>query len=93
MIKYLFILRYCFFVFTFTACQQKTTQDNDAQLQEQAQQLAKKFIITDGHIDLPYRLREKMEDISMRTASGHFDYVSGDTNTDSSGTVLAERGA
>jgi len=29
----------------------------DLLLQEEAQKLSKEFIITDGHIDLPYRLK------------------------------------
>lgn len=42
---------------------------------ELAQQLSKKFIIVDGHVDLPYRLRSKMEDVTKQTEEGHFDYV------------------
>lgn len=37
--------------------------------------MAEQYIIVDTHIDVPYRLREKMEDISMRTKGGHFDFV------------------
>jgi membrane dipeptidase len=29
----------------------------------------------DGHVDLPYRLRSKPEDVSIQTPGGHFDYV------------------
>ncbi len=43
--------------------------------ERQAIQLANKIIILDGHIDVPYRLDKKMEDISKRTKSGDFDYV------------------
>jgi membrane dipeptidase len=32
------------------------------------------FLVVDTHIDLPYRLQEKMEDISVRTEGGDFDY-------------------
>jgi len=49
--------------------------DENAKLREKAHQLAQKFIIVDTHVDVPYRLREKMEDISVRTAGGDFDYV------------------
>ena len=42
---------------------------------QKAQQLAQQFIITDGHIDIPYRLTNLMEDISVRTPGGDFDYV------------------
>ena len=44
-------------------------------LAEEAKRLSQEFIIVDGHVDLPYRLRNKMEDVSMRTEGGHFDYV------------------
>lgn len=54
------------------SCQQ---QSSDEALQAQARELAQKFIIIDTHVDVPYRLREKMEDISTRTPSGDFDYV------------------
>ena len=39
-----------------------------------AQRLAHQFVIVDTHIDVPYRLQKKMEDISLRTADGNFDY-------------------
>jgi len=39
-----------------------------------AQEIAKKYIITDTHIDVPYRLNEKYEDISKSTEKGDFDY-------------------
>lgn len=44
-------------------------------LRIKARQLAQKFLIVDTHIDVPYRLLRKMEDISVRTADGEFDYV------------------
>ncbi|MCB0397929.1 MAG: dipeptidase [Flavobacteriales bacterium] len=37
--------------------------------------MAKRFTITDTHIDVPYRLNEEWEDISQRTVKGDFDYV------------------
>jgi membrane dipeptidase len=40
-----------------------------------AEELAKEFIIVDTHVDIPYRLMEKMEDITVRTPGGDFDYV------------------
>lgn len=54
------------------SCQQ---QSRDETLQARARELAQKFIIIDTHVDVPYRLREKMENISERTPSGDFDYV------------------
>lgn len=43
--------------------------------------LAHQYIITDGHVDVPYRLaaqkqrNEEQDDISKRTAGGDFDFV------------------
>ncbi len=47
----------------------------DAELREKANKLAQEFIIVDTHVDVPYRLGEKMADISQRTPDGDFDYV------------------
>jgi len=41
---------------------------------ERAIRLAHETLIVDTHVDVPYRLSEKMDDISVRTADGHFDY-------------------
>lgn len=49
-------------------------------LRAKADELAQKFIIADGHVDLPYRmevkgfmLKKEVEDVSVET-SGNFDY-------------------
>ena len=47
----------------------------DDDLRALSRRLATSIIITDGHIDLPYRLNQKWEDVSRRTRSGDFDYV------------------
>jgi len=39
-----------------------------------AKQISKKYIITDSHIDVPYRLEELYEDVSSATEKGDFDY-------------------
>ena len=50
--------------------------DNDEVLMKKAKELSQKFIITDGHIDLPWRLHKNgYEDVSVRTPGGDFDYV------------------
>ena len=49
--------------------------NNDATLKKRAYELAHKFIITDGHIDVPWRLNEGYEDLSIRTKTGDFDYI------------------
>ncbi|MBT8491654.1 MAG: dipeptidase [Deltaproteobacteria bacterium] len=53
----------------------------DPALRARAKELANKYIIVDGHIDVPYRLGaskndkgEITEDISKRTEKGDFDY-------------------
>ncbi|RLD25273.1 MAG: membrane dipeptidase, partial [Bacteroidetes bacterium] len=53
----------------------KTEIKSDEELHELAQKLSHKYLITDGHVDLPYRLHDHMEDVSVRTERGDFDYV------------------
>ena len=55
---------------------------SDEQLRAMSDKLAHQYIITDGHVDLPYRLKVKnfrLEreylDIPVQTAEGDFDYV------------------
>ncbi len=55
---------------------------SDTQLKKIAQKLAQKYIITDGHVDLPYRLRvqnfrltKELIGIPIQTEKGDFDYV------------------
>lgn len=50
------------------------TQLEPVDLVAEAQRLAQEVIIVDTHIDVPYRLMEKMADISARTEDGDFDY-------------------
>ncbi len=49
-------------------------QDNEARLRQRARELAQSLIIVDTHIDVPYRLHKKMEDVGKRTPGGDFDY-------------------
>ncbi|MFY0599501.1 MAG: dipeptidase [Cyclobacteriaceae bacterium] len=56
-------------------------EPTEEELMELANDLAHKFIIADGHVDLPYRmkkagfiLRKEVMDVSMET-TGNFDYV------------------
>jgi membrane dipeptidase len=53
----------------------KKVQISDEDLRKKADRLAHKYIMVDGHVDLPYRLHDKMEDVSVQTQSGDFDYV------------------
>ena len=41
---------------------------------ELASEIAQKYIITDTHIDVPYRLENEFEDVSEHTPHGDFDY-------------------
>ncbi|HCA80602.1 MAG TPA: peptidase M19 [Bacteroidetes bacterium] len=49
--------------------------DSETALRARARKLAQQFIIVDTHVDVPYRMRMKWEDISGRTTGGNFDYV------------------
>ncbi|HEX8826151.1 MAG TPA: dipeptidase [Archangium sp.] len=61
--------------------QENPSSPPSTDLAERGRALAKRVIIADGHIDVPYRLQEKLgpdgeptEDVSQRTAQGDFDY-------------------
>lgn len=41
---------------------------------ERARQLTQQYILIDGHVDVPYRIREKWEDVSKSAPGGEFDY-------------------
>ncbi len=43
-------------------------------LRAKADRLAQEMLIIDTHVDIPYRLFEQMEDISVATEGGDFDY-------------------
>jgi membrane dipeptidase len=45
----------------------------ERRLMEKARELSSKIFIIDSHIDLPFRLKNKWEDVSEHTG-GHFDY-------------------
>jgi membrane dipeptidase len=47
---------------------------SDEELKNKAKELSSKLLIIDTHIDIPYRLKSRWEDISERTELGHFDY-------------------
>ncbi len=59
-----------------------TSKTSAAEMMAHARELSQKFIIVDGHVDLPYRLimgatadGAITEDVSKRTEKGDFDYV------------------
>jgi membrane dipeptidase len=49
--------------------------DADAKLRTRARELAQNLLLIDTHVDTPYRLQQKMQDISGRIEGGHFDYA------------------
>ncbi|MCX8489714.1 MAG: dipeptidase [Cyclobacteriaceae bacterium] len=76
------LIIFCF-VLTLFGCDEKKPVDrmDDVQLRAYADSLAHKFIITDGHVDLPYRLKVKnfkldreYMGIPVSTTEGDFDY-------------------
>ncbi|WP_068545261.1 dipeptidase [Thalassotalea crassostreae] len=53
-----------------TAC----SQDANVESPLTGKELAKKYIILDGHIDVPYRLENNWSDVTKATEGGDFDY-------------------
>ncbi len=43
-------------------------------ISEQAREIAQKYLLTDTHIDVPYRLHKTWDDVTTATTSGDFDY-------------------
>lgn len=65
-----------------TACSGSKEIATDISLETKANELAQKFIIVDGHVDLPYRLRvqnfrleKEFIGIPIKTDKGDFDWV------------------
>jgi membrane dipeptidase len=57
-------------------CQQTQEQPAPAtDFRAEATRLAHETLVIDTHIDLPYRLQEKPEDVRVHTEDGHFDLV------------------
>ncbi len=76
------LMSVCFVLCLFSCAEKRPVdQMDDAQLRAYADELAHKFIITDGHVDLPYRLKVKnfkldreYMGIPVSTKEGDFDY-------------------
>lgn len=62
------------FAAVFLACSISVAQDHDP-LWSKANRLAQEFLIVDTHIDVPYRMQIRWEDISKRTEKGDFDFI------------------
>ncbi|MDH5239188.1 MAG: dipeptidase [Gammaproteobacteria bacterium] len=56
--------------FAISACDRSETADTGAL----AQRIAKEGIVVDTHIDVPYRLEARPDNVSAATESGDFDY-------------------
>ncbi len=54
---------------------QNARADAEAELRKKADQLAHEILLLDTHLDTPFELQKKMQDISGRIEGGHFDYV------------------
>ena len=80
--RYLFsILIIIAFLFSSCSPKPKASELSDEALKELADKIAHKYIITDGHVDLPYRLRvtnfrltKELIGIPVSTDKGDFDY-------------------
>lgn len=51
-----------------------TADHGKYQASAKANDISQKYIIVDGHIDVPYRLQEKWVDVTQATDGGDFDY-------------------
>lgn len=48
--------------------------DTKFEASNEAKDIAQKYILVDGHIDVPYRLQDKWVDVTKATSDGDFDY-------------------
>jgi len=51
-----------------------TAQAGQSDLKEKAQRIAQEYLLTDTHIDVPYRLESGWVDVTVATEGGDFDY-------------------
>jgi len=51
-----------------------TADNHTFKASNEANEIAQKYILVDGHIDVPYRLQEKWQDVTVATEGGDFDY-------------------
>jgi membrane dipeptidase len=49
--------------------------ETDAELRKKADRLAHEILLLDTHLDTPFELQKRMQDISGRIEGGHFDYA------------------
>lgn len=68
MMVLLSVAAFCLFFVT------AAVQADQLSIKEQAQQIAQKYVLTDTHVDVPYRLDEGWVDVTRATEDGDFDY-------------------
>lgn len=68
------LMKFLVILFAISFCTACVANNQQPLASDQARELAKKHIIVDGHIDVPYRLNEKWEDVTEATNGGDFDY-------------------
>ena len=73
-IRVFFLLAVALILAGCTTVEKPISEMSDEEVRVKADQLAQIFLILDGHIDIPYRLDNFMEDISGETSGGDFDY-------------------
>lgn len=56
-------------------CASRADANADEDIARRANDLAHKVLLIDTHLDTPYELQKRMQDISGRIEGGHFDYV------------------
>ena len=53
---------------------EKTSPEKQASIEKQASEIAHKYLLTDTHIDVPYRLHAGWVDVTVSAPDGQFDY-------------------
>jgi len=61
--------------FSLTGCGQPATEtETETRAADRGTELAQRFLLVDTHIDVPYRIHDEWEDVSVATDGGDFDY-------------------
>jgi membrane dipeptidase len=68
------VMKFLVILLALSFCTACVANNHQPTASDQARELTKKYIIVDGHIDVPYRLNEKWEDVTEATDGGDFDY-------------------
>lgn len=68
------MLKYLSLAVALTFSASSVAHNHSAMASDKAKALAQQYILVDGHIDVPYRLNEKWEDVTKATEGGDFDF-------------------